>query len=222
MPFNSRKPVSKCKAGEKSAQNPSAGPHEARKSAEPETNPAPDDVPAPWKRLLKRPDSKTNQQPINDISAPVREALTAIETSLFSIDRIRETIEQAFEIVLSANDVEAARGRALLSESYNEMRRTINEIVINTDTRAADLIGSSPRQIDVSLNDKAYYSIFPMRLDTSDSGLNLEPPKNAFATFDEITTTLEQLDNGLKKADNAAAAYCKDAQYLIGRMKKVG
>lgn len=166
-----------------------------------------------------------NQKPVKKspsttrVQDPIREALAAIESSLFSIDRIREVIEQGFEIVLSANDVEDAGGRALLAESYDELRMSIDNVVETADERAVILIGHNAHQVDVGLGGKAYYTLTPMCMDTSDKGLNLTPPRGAFAKFEEITDILEQLDSGLKKADRAAASYCKDAQYLIGRLR---
>lgn len=149
---------------------------------------------------------------------PVRTALASIESALYAIDGIRDVIEQAYEVALSAQDVEDVGGRSLLAESYDDLRLSINKIVEALDDRAASLIGKNPRHFDVKLGGKAHYSISPTRLDVSPKGLNLPPPRDAFATFDEINNVLAELDTALKKADRTAAAYCRDAQYLIAKM----
>jgi hypothetical protein len=119
---------------------------------------------------------------------------------------------------LSAQEVEDVGGRALLAESYDELRLSINAAIDAVEDRAATLVGKSQRQVDVRLGGKAHYSISPVRLDVSARGLNINPPREAFATFEEITAALEELDSALKKADRAAAGYCRDAQFLMQRI----
>ena len=148
----------------------------------------------------------------------IREALAAIESALFSIDRIRDIIEQAYEVALSAHEAEEEGARALLAESFDELRQSINAAVDAVDDRAATLIGKAQRQIDVKLGGKAHYSVSPARLDVSAKGLNINPPRDAFATFDEINATLDELDGALKRADRAANGYCRDAQFLIAKL----
>ncbi len=150
---------------------------------------------------------------------PVRDALTAIEAALYAIDRVRDILEQACEVAISAKDIGEAGGRALLAESYDELRLSINEALDKIDPRAAVLIGKGQRHIDVMLGGRTKYSVSPIRLDVSEKGLDLPPPVDAFSSYEEIDNVLSQLDLALGRADRAAASYCRDAQYLIARMK---
>jgi hypothetical protein len=152
------------------------------------------------------------------MSNPAREALAAIESSLYAIDRIRDALEQACEIALSAKTVKDAGGRALLAERYDELRLSINAVIETLDERASQLIGASQRHLDVQLGRKARYSVSPIRLDAGEKGLSVSPPRDAFATFNEIDRALNELDRALARADRAAANYCRDAQYLMARM----
>ena len=160
---------------------------------------------------------ETPAQPIDE-NNPIRLALGAIEAALYAIDSVRDILEQACDVVISAKDVEEPGGRALLAERYDEMRASIDEAIDSADQRAKTLISKSHRHIDVSLDGKARYSISAMRLDASEKGLNLSPPRDAFARIEEIDATLDELDGALARADRAAAGYCKDAQFLISRM----
>ena len=179
------------------------------------------DIAAGLDRALRRaagaptPETKSADNSANNI----REALSAIETALFTIDRVRDIIEQAYEVALSANDTEEAGVRALLAESFDDLRLSINSTVDAVEDRAANLVGKTQRQIDVRLGGKAHYSVSPSRLDSSPKGLNINPPRDAFSTFDEIAASLEELDAALQKADRAANAYCRDAQYLIAKLQ---
>jgi len=148
----------------------------------------------------------------------IREALVAIESALYSIDRVREIIEQAYEVALSAHEAEEPGARALLAESFDELRLSINATIEAIDDSASTLIGKNSRQIDVKLGGKAHYSVSPFRLDSTSKGLSITPPRDAFATYDEINAALDELDGALKKADRAASAYCRDAQFLIARL----
>jgi hypothetical protein len=174
-------------------------------------------------RALRRSSaqSKPVEAPSRQADNNIREALVAIESALYSIDRVREIIEQACEITLSAHEADEPGARALLAESFDELRVSINATIEAADDGASTLIGKASRQIDVKLGGKAHYSVSPFRLDASPKGLNITPPRDAFATFDEINNTLDELHAALKKADRAANAYCRDAQFLIARLSSV-
>jgi uncharacterized Zn finger protein (UPF0148 family) len=178
------------------------------------------DVQAGLNRVLRTQAPAAEPSQKRDDHEPIREALAAIEAALYSIDQIRDIIEQAYEVTFSAQDVEDAGGRALLAESYDELRSSINKTIDDLDERAAALIGKNQKTLDVKLGGKAQYSVSPTRLDVSARGLNLDPPRDAFATFEEINSVLAELDSALKKADRAASGYCRDAQFLIARMNQ--
>ena len=177
------------------------------------------DVAGGLNRALRNRRAVIDETPHEPPENPVRDALTAIEAALYAIDRVRDILEQSCEVAISAKDVEEVGGRALLAESYDELRLSINEALDKVDPRAAVLIGKGQRHIDVMLGGRTKYSVSPMRLDVSEKGLDLPPPVDAFATYEEIDNVLAQLDNALGQADRAAASYCRDAQYLIARMK---
>lgn len=176
------------------------------------------DIVAGVNRALKKTDLPEKNEPNEDPQGHVRDALGAIEGALYAIDRIRDNLEQACEVVVSAKDLDDPGGRALLAERYDDLRLGVNTVLEAADPRAAVLVGPNQRHFDVVLAGKARYSISPARLDTSPSGLNLTPPGDAFANDEEIERILAELDRALNRADRAAAAYCRDAQYLIARM----
>ncbi len=189
-----------------------------RKNDANEADPLEIDIAAGVDRALKQPRIAVEKPVVKDEQAPVRDALGAIEAALYAIDRIRDTLEQACEVVLSAKDTDDQGGRALLAERYDDMRLSINGILDGVDPRAAPLIGKSQRHLDVNLAGRTRYSVSPARLDTSQNGLSLSPPREAFSTEQEVEATLQELDTALGRADRAAAGYCRDAQYLIARM----
>ncbi len=176
------------------------------------------DVASGVDRALRKPAIIVEAPVETDTEDPVRAALGAIEAALYAIDRIRDTLEQACEVAISAKDIEDAGGRALLAEHYDELRLSVDYTIEQADPRAAILIGKGQRHLDVNLGGTTRYSVSPVRLDASERGLGLSPPRDAFATYEEITQALSELDRALGRADRAAANYCRDAQYLIARM----
>ncbi|MBY0423723.1 MAG: hypothetical protein K2Q06_15570 [Parvularculaceae bacterium] len=153
-----------------------------------------------------------------DAAEAVRVALTTIESALFAVDTLRDILEQALDIAHSAQSAGDAGGRALLAESYDEIRLSISKVIDGLDAPAAGLIGKAPHNLDVKLGGKAHYSVSAMRLDLSPKGLALDPPRDAFATDAEIDRVMADIDAALLKADRAAANFCRDAQFLIARM----
>ncbi|MEM1396581.1 MAG: hypothetical protein AAF742_05535 [Pseudomonadota bacterium] len=149
----------------------------------------------------------------------IRDALSSIEGALAMIDTVRDTIEQAYEVALSARDAEDAAARSLLAESYDELRFELSRLSEDANENAGQLIGKEQKQIDVRLGGQALYSVSAVRLDTSAKGLSLSPPRGAFETDEEIDQTLEELDRAIQKADRCAVAFCQDARFLIARLQ---
>ena len=177
------------------------------------------DVDAGVNRALRNPKVPKAPTEAQAKEFRVRDTLGSIEAALYVIDGIRDIIEQACELALSAKCVEDVGGRSLLAERYDELRLSIDDTIKKADPRAEQLIGPQARHLDVTLDGKARYSVSSTRLDVSEQGLNISPPRDAFATFEEIDEALQELDAALGRADRTAAGYCRDAQYLIARMK---
>ncbi|MEO1013792.1 MAG: hypothetical protein AAFX08_01255 [Pseudomonadota bacterium] len=151
--------------------------------------------------------------------AEIRDALNAIEGALYTIDRIRDVIEQAYDVALSAQETGDAAARSLLAESYDDLRLEISRIAEEAAENGAVLVGRDKRQIDVRLGGQMQYSVTPIRLDASNKGLNLSPPREAFQDDEEVHAALSELDHALQRADRAAISYCRDARFLIARLE---
>ncbi|MEM8936802.1 MAG: hypothetical protein AAGC77_10385 [Pseudomonadota bacterium] len=203
-------------------RSPLAGWFGKRRNGDADDELPPLDITGGLNRALRQsPSSDEFASPAAEQEKSVRAALSVIEAALYAIDQIRETLEQACEVAISAKCVDEVGGRALLAERYDELRLSVNASLENAEPRAAVLIGKNQRHLDVSLGGKARYSVSPARLDVGAKGLQLSPPRDAFATYDEVDVALDELDRALARADQAAANYCRDAQYLIARMNGV-
>ncbi len=177
------------------------------------------DVSAGVTRALRLAARAQGSQAADAQRAQINDALNAIETALYTIDRIRDVIEQAYDVALSAQETADAAARALLAESYDDLRLEITRIAEEATENGATLVGREKRQIDVRLGGQMQYSITPTRLDASNKGLNLSPPHNAFVGDEEVEAALSELDNALQRADRAAISYCRDARFLIARLE---
>jgi len=177
------------------------------------------DVTAGLNRALRLARPGASERERHASREPIRAALLAIEAVLYKIDQIRDIIEEAYDVALSARETEDAAARALLADSYDEMRLSLEAVADENDEDSGPLIGKRRRTIEVRLGGQAKYSVSPVRLDASAQGLALSPPRGGFADDDEVMDTLEELDRALQKADRVAASYCRDAQFLMARLE---
>ncbi|MEM6413086.1 MAG: hypothetical protein AAF720_00315 [Pseudomonadota bacterium] len=227
--------------GQKPKRSPLAG-WFGRRSNEDESLPAMD-VSGGLTRAMRLVQTSHDMHVRNTTREPIRVALCAIENALSAIDRVRDAIEEGFELVISAQETDDPASRAIFADRYDELRLSIETLAEATvankeqgniaaaadvritakgdtdEARGLTLVGGDRRQIDVQLGGQAHYSVSPTSLDASADGLNLSPPRDAFSTDEEILDVLEELDRALQKADRAAASYCRDAQFLIARLE---
>ncbi len=170
-------------------------------------------------RALKTPkiNKKSAEDEANNQHAGTQ-ALVAIEAVLYVMDRTREIISQCVEIAQSAKNTKEPGARALLAESYDELRLSIEEIANETDENGDLLIGPNAKNLEIEMTGRARYSVASFRLDCTPNGLNLPPPLNAFAEDEEIDNTLLQLQKVQDRVDRATAGYCRDAKFLMSRL----
>ncbi|MCI5047415.1 MAG: hypothetical protein MRY59_07920 [Aquisalinus sp.] len=181
------------------------------------------DFSRPLQRALNNP-LKSQNDPAsiaNRIDPDLRLTLSAIESSFFVIDRIREILTEAALLVLRAKDVEDMAGRAMLAEQYDELRQAITDALETADEEARLLIGAEATSLTATLNFHSSYTVDPVCLTISEEGLHLPPPRDAFAQTREIAETLGYLEKALEKIDRTANYYMKDAKFLITRLEKI-
>lgn len=145
-------------------------------------------------------------------------ALHAIEAALFALDDIRALIEEACEMALAAADVNDEAERALFADRYDEIRLSIDPIANDAEFEGVNLLGDKAKPLDVDLDGRANYSVTAAQMTSSNKGLNLPPPEQAFAEADEIQKIIEHLDRALTRVDRASEIYCRDAEVLSLRI----
>ncbi|WP_306250247.1 hypothetical protein [Parvularcula sp. IMCC14364] len=181
------------------------------------------DFSRPLQRALNNP-LKSKNDPASiagRIDPDLRLTLSAIEASFFVIDRIREILTEAAQLVLRAKDVDDLAARAMLAEQYDELRQSVCDVLHNADEDAQHLIGPEAMPLTATLNFHSIYTVDPVCLNIEEAGLNLPPPREAFAQTGEIAQTLGHLEKALEKIDRTANYYMKDAKFLITRLEKI-
>jgi len=181
---------------------------------------SPEAVAAGVSRALRSPKIKPTsaENEIRDFAA-ARKGLRAIETVLFVLDQVRDVLGQCREIVASAKDTEDLGARALLAEKFDEHRLSINGIVGEVNETGQLLVGPDAEPLEIQMTGRALYSISCLRLDVSDQGLGLSPPIEAFAEDSEVDAILSELESAVGRVERATASYCRDAKFLMGRLK---
>ncbi len=177
------------------------------------------DFSQPLQRVLNNPlNTTTEAKPTSPHE--LKNILSAIESSFYVIDQIRETVAEAAELALRAKDIEEIAGRALLAEQFDELRQSVENTLKLADEDAQKLLGPAAKPLSGILNQHSKYTVDPACLDLSDAGLGLPPPVEAFASTAEIARTLKALDLALAKIDLVSADYMKDTQFLAARLEK--
>ena len=179
------------------------------------------DLDASLNRAMRAPKGarKSGEVRLRDSQA-VRDALTAIEGALYALDQADEILEQCLEVIKSAKHSEEVGARALLAESYDELRLGLDGV----NAEAGDgvsLIGEAAENLDIEMTGHARYAIAAFRLDSSPKGLNLPPPLEAFADMAEVDQTLAQLTRAQTRLERATAGYCRDAKFLMARLQSM-
>jgi len=177
------------------------------------------DLHAGMKRAL-RPSkiiSKDQEETDRD-DASARAALTAIEAVLYAIDKGLDIITQATEVTASAKLTEELGARALLAESYDELRLALGLIDNECAESEITLLGHNGQSLQIEMAGKARYCVPNLRMDNTPGGLALSPPVNAFEDNEEIGACLIQLKTASEKLERASASYCRDAKYIMSRL----
>ncbi len=178
-----------------------------------------EDLHAGLSRAL-RPPKVTSQSQEDDASdqAAVHEALNIIEAAIYALDNAAEILTECLEIVTTVKGSEELGARALLAESYDELRFSIDDMADDIDPIAYKLIHKNAKNMEIEMSGRARYSITGFPLNTSSSGLNLLPPHQAFAQDSEVDETIASLQNAKKRVERTTAAYCRDAKFLMSRL----
>ncbi|MEE9330188.1 MAG: hypothetical protein V3V30_08635 [Parvularculaceae bacterium] len=177
------------------------------------------DLKASAARALKNPlrDKKKCVRE-NPETKPAVDALSAIEATFFVIDEIRDNLIEASELVLSAMTAKDVASRSIFAERYDELRQSITKLVEQADPEAAKLLGQQAKGVNVSLEGSARYSLSPVDLTISETGLDLPPPAQGLSTNTEIALILEKLDEALAKLGRISNFYMRDAKFLMARI----
>ncbi len=150
----------------------------------------------------------------------IRETLESIESALYTMDKTREVLQQCFEIAMQARKSEDPAARALLADSYDDLRESLDQIAAETDARGQILVGRNAKNIELELTGRARYSISAFPVSNNQGGLNLSPPINAFDTDEEIIAMIGELREAHKRVARFTTDYCRDAKFLMSRLQE--
>ena len=180
------------------------------------------DINATMSRALRSQNYiSTRQEYLKKDQKKTHEALAAIEAAIYVLDRASDIIDQSIEVTISATLAKEPGARAMLAESYDELRLSIDAISPDAEDKCHRLLGTQSGNMEIEMPGRARYCVAGFRLDTSEAGLNLKPPVDAFSDPIEIDDTLQHLKTAKAKVARISAAYCRDAQFLMSRLREL-
>ena len=148
---------------------------------------------------------------------PIRQALSALDAALARLEEAGSLVRQAARPVIEAASETDPGQRALLAERFDDVRQKIDTLLTEEDEPARPLLLAGAGRLTVQLAG-ASYIISPFPLSTAESGLDLPPPAEAFATHTEIADTLRRVETALERVARAMEVYSEDEAFLRTRL----
>lgn len=180
------------------------------------------DLSGPLSRALNNPLRDPNPTASLKPSEELVASLSAIEATCQLLEDVQGELEKTMDIVREAKGEASIASRALLAEKYDDMRQSIADMVFNAPEEAHRLTAQHMQSIVLPLGNQTSYTIDPVNLDISETGLNLPAPSDAFSEDREVDRVLESLEQAAQWLDENAADYLNDARFLLTRLDKTG
>ena len=136
--------------------------------------------------------------------------------------KLRAHVHSMSETAIAASTEEDLGLRALMAEDYEDHLATVPAFAPPDGDATLPLLGEKARGLRVPLDTGGDYAIAPFAITIAAHGLNLEPPKGAFALHREVAETLAALTAALERLDGAALRYQKDHAFLLSRVERLG
>jgi len=173
-----------------------------RKSLEPPSaEPAPSVTPAAMDRALRAATAAQGLYSAAELGRGIATALSTIETSVLAIDEISGKLREAAELVADAATSADDGRRALLAGHYDELREEIDAIAGSATHNRINLIAGrrisgQHMTFDIAFDEdgRSGIAIQVANLTTAMDGLALSPPRDAFASDEEIARIASEIE----------------------------
>ena len=181
---------------------------------------APPDIISVDRALKTAPELPQEDEPHPALKGLERACLT-LEAVPPILKRLRAHVHSMSETAIAASTEEDLGLRALMGEDYEDHLAAVPAFAPKDGDATISLLGEKARGLRVPLDTGGDYAIAPFAITIAPHGLNLEPPKGAFALHREVAETLTSLTAALDRLDGAGLRYQKDHAFLLSRVQRL-
>lgn len=154
-----------------------------------------------------------------EVKNNIGQALSAVESSLVGVEALDSLAKQARGIALSARGG-TDEARVAAAEQFDALRQQIGNLANDISYQGIELVGSSPDDLTVSLNETSSASVTIEGSASDASGLGISEAQgafNGFATDADIDAAVAQIDDAISQLRSNASSYGSDVALLNTR-----
>ncbi len=146
----------------------------------------------------------------------IGQAVSSVETALVGTSAINDLSKQLKGIALSARNATSTSQRQAAASQFDELRRQITSIANDASYNGISSIGSSPNNLDVSLNGSGSSSVTVNGAASDAAGLGIGNAAsfNNFATSADITNAVANVDAAITTLRSRSSGFGSDVALL--------
>lgn len=152
---------------------------------------------------------------LTNVKDQVGQAISTIQAASVGLDAIDRLADQARAIATAARTATDPTERARLADQFNEVRVQIDNIARDSSFGGTNLIGSSPDNLDVALNEQGE-TLAVQGADSSSAGLGIA--SRTFGSDADIDAALSDVSGAISQVRSNAASLTSSSGTLQNRI----
>lgn len=145
----------------------------------------------------------------------VGQAISTIQSAEVGLDSINQLSDQARAIAIAAQNASDPAERAQLADPFNQIRLEIDSIASDASFGGTNLIGASPDNLDVPLNEDGG-TLTVQGTDSSSAGLGIL--SRTFGSDADIEAALADIDNAQSQVRSNSVSLSSSTSTLQNRI----
>ena len=145
----------------------------------------------------------------------VGQAISTIQSAEVGLDSINQLSDQARAIAIAAQNASDPAERAQLADQFNQIRVQIDSIASDASFGGTNLIGASPDNLDVPLNEDGG-TLTVQGTDSSSAGLGIS--SRTFGSDADIEAALADIDNAQSQVRSNSVSLSSSTSTLQNRI----
>lgn len=179
-------------------------------------------------RALRHSAAASSYRSAAELGTRIATALSTIETAVLAIDAVSERLREAGDLAQSASTSSDLGRRALLAGRYDDVRAEIDATVGSATHNRVNLIngrliGGQRATFEIALDEegRAGIALSVVNLTTGAGGLELSPPRSAFAEDDEIAMIMREIAAAQVHVGNVSLRFADHAALIADRLARL-